>query len=277
MIRRPPRSTLFPYTTLFRSQPVENELKERGFLWREFFGEQRGDAAALLHRLKELVSVQLPQAFQARTDMARFNEVDAQLQQLRSALTVPKDATPAPVLAKLARAAERLTPSDYRDAYQRLVQLDGQRKTATTRRDLLAALQSFAPDWAQAIHERRAPHDGPTPPGDPQAAWLWRQLHDELGRRGRASLPALQKEIDRLGPELRRVTAELIERRAWGAQVRRTTSQQQQALVGWLDMVRRIGKGMGKRVPRLIVEASQKMTECRSAVPVWIKIGRAHV
>jgi len=37
-----------------------------------------------------------------------------------------------------------------------------------------------------------------------------------------------------------------------------------------LDMVRRIGKGMGKRVPRLIVEASQKMTECRSAVPVWI-------
>jgi len=66
------------------------------------------------------------------------------------------------------------------------------------------------------------------------------------------------------------VTAELIERRAWAAQVRRTTPQQQQALVGWLDMVRRIGKGMGKRVPRLIVEASQKMTECRSAVPVWI-------
>src|SRR5256885_9919339 len=26
MIRRPPRSTLFPYTTLFRSEPVEAEL-----------------------------------------------------------------------------------------------------------------------------------------------------------------------------------------------------------------------------------------------------------
>src|SRR3989440_5110782 len=24
-------------------QPVENELKERGFIWREFFGEQRGE------------------------------------------------------------------------------------------------------------------------------------------------------------------------------------------------------------------------------------------
>src|SRR3712207_1642485 len=31
MIRRPPRSTLFPYTTLFRS------LKEMGVTWKEYF------------------------------------------------------------------------------------------------------------------------------------------------------------------------------------------------------------------------------------------------
>src|ERR1017187_10592388 len=30
MIRRPPRSTLFPYTTLFRSQPGENLPRENG-------------------------------------------------------------------------------------------------------------------------------------------------------------------------------------------------------------------------------------------------------
>src|SRR2546426_4047237 len=28
MIRRPPRSTLFPYTTLFRSQPRKEDLRE---------------------------------------------------------------------------------------------------------------------------------------------------------------------------------------------------------------------------------------------------------
>src|SRR5207237_8195196 len=109
-------------------QPVENELKERGFLWREFFGEQRGDATGLLHRLKELVSVQLPQAFQARKDTARFGEVDARVRDLRSALTVPKDANTAPVLAKLTRAAERLSPSDYRDAFSRMGQPEGQRE-----------------------------------------------------------------------------------------------------------------------------------------------------
>ncbi|HKC60121.1 MAG TPA: AAA domain-containing protein [Myxococcales bacterium] len=253
-------------------EPIEKELEEDGFCWREFLAEQKGadSTEGLLHRLKEVAGVLLPAAFQARKDMARFGQVTAEIESLRAALALPPDGTPARVLSQLSRAAERLSPADYRDAHQRLAGLDRQRKIAARRRDLLLALQAAAPAWAKAIHERRAPHDAPSPPGDPQAAWLWRQLHDELERRGKMSLPALQAQIDRLGPELRRVTAELIDRRAWGAQVRRTTSQQQQALVGWLDMVRRIGKGQGKRVPRLIVEASQKMTECRSAVPVWI-------
>src|SRR5258708_34995311 len=34
MIRRPPRSTLFPYTTLFRSQVRLDETRERGVLAR---------------------------------------------------------------------------------------------------------------------------------------------------------------------------------------------------------------------------------------------------
>src|SRR2546430_13734323 len=31
MIRRPPRSTLFPYTTLFRSRPVQNSYEVAAF------------------------------------------------------------------------------------------------------------------------------------------------------------------------------------------------------------------------------------------------------
>src|SRR5260370_165216 len=34
MIRRPPRSTLCPYTTLFRSRVLENVCGEHGDLWR---------------------------------------------------------------------------------------------------------------------------------------------------------------------------------------------------------------------------------------------------
>src|SRR3989442_7511518 len=35
MIRRPPRSTLFPYTTLFRSQPAELVGRRLPFPWNE--------------------------------------------------------------------------------------------------------------------------------------------------------------------------------------------------------------------------------------------------
>src|SRR3712207_8365953 len=33
MIRRPPRSTLFPYTTLFRSNSVRVDRAAEGFMW----------------------------------------------------------------------------------------------------------------------------------------------------------------------------------------------------------------------------------------------------
>src|SRR3712207_7105599 len=48
MIRRPPRSTLFPYTTLFRSQQRAAELVPHGGAVE---GVQREGEAALAHRL----------------------------------------------------------------------------------------------------------------------------------------------------------------------------------------------------------------------------------
>src|SRR3989442_3325791 len=44
MIRRPPRSTLFPYTTLFRSQSVDDAL---GFVSEELIQDQRVGLFAL--------------------------------------------------------------------------------------------------------------------------------------------------------------------------------------------------------------------------------------
>src|SRR5450432_4610636 len=40
MIRRPPRSTLFPYTTLFRSRPVDF-IQNRAPAWRTYRGRDR--------------------------------------------------------------------------------------------------------------------------------------------------------------------------------------------------------------------------------------------
>src|SRR3712207_9587925 len=46
MIRRPPRSTLFPYTTLFRSEPAVQELA--AILGPELVEDRVGEAVALL-------------------------------------------------------------------------------------------------------------------------------------------------------------------------------------------------------------------------------------
>src|SRR2546425_11330547 len=50
MIRRPPRSTLFPYTTLFRSRDAVGERQRRQERRTARLAVQRGEAA---HRLRE--------------------------------------------------------------------------------------------------------------------------------------------------------------------------------------------------------------------------------
>src|SRR2546426_5571805 len=51
MIRRPPRSTLFPYTTLFRSVPARVEVDDQRKHRREV-GERRGDQHLPPERLR---------------------------------------------------------------------------------------------------------------------------------------------------------------------------------------------------------------------------------
>src|SRR2546422_1612032 len=52
MIRRPPRSTLFPYTTLFRSSDSRRERPENAVLLR-LFGLQRWNPAAAVGQIAE--------------------------------------------------------------------------------------------------------------------------------------------------------------------------------------------------------------------------------
>src|SRR5260221_8949795 len=172
--------------------------------------------------------------------------------------------------AKLLSAVIDEDSSEYREAYERLLELKSQQADLDLRRALLAKLESAAPAWASAIRNRTGTHGRGEPPRDPAAAWTWRQLNDELDRRGSVSVESLQAKSEKLREQLRRTTVGLIDTRAWAAQARRTSSRQRQALVGWLDTIRRIGKGHGIRVSLLRAEAARKMSECRTAVSVWV-------
>jgi len=260
----------------WRSQQLDrvvSDLERWGFRWTAFIDEQppnlspHGD----LIRMAEGVTKHIPRIIQARANSIRLWNVEGHLSALRHDLElVSSSSLTGGVVSNLRRAVSMLDAGEYRHAFDRLVDLHHRQEDLLRRRELLERLEAGAPSWAQAIRNRKSVHGNGELPGDPAAAWLWRQLDDELERRGSARIQKLQEDVSSHAEALRKVTVELIDRRAWAAQVRRTTLQQRQALMGWLGIVRRIGKGYGRMVAQLRAEAAKRMTESRAAVPVWI-------
>lgn len=252
-------------------EPELVRLASLGLRWDELLSSQPAllGKHASLDRLMETVTDALPPLVAGRIEAAMIRRADGEIQACKARLQRGVSAV-GPLASALVAALEARDTDRYRRAYDRIVELRALQQTATRRADLLNRLYPLAPGWAEAIRQRRPPHDRTAPPGNVQDAWTWAQLHLELERRAQRSIPELQRQLEELESQLRDVTVALIDRRAWTLQMERTKLAQQQALVGWLDLVRRIGKGTGKRAPALRAAAAGKMRECRTAVPVWI-------
>ncbi len=162
------------------------------------------------------------------------------------------------------------SPTAYGLAYERLKSLHERRAIAEQRATLLSRLSAAAHEWAEAIIARRSPHDQNQPPGDPIRAWEWKQLVQALDSRKGRTASDLIAEIQGLRRRLRDETTQLIDRRAWGMQAKNTDHAARQALNGYVELVKKIGKGTGRRAPRLREAARQQMSVARLAVPVWI-------
>nr|WP_255203395.1 AAA domain-containing protein [Myxococcus sp. AM011] len=253
--------------------PLEQELDRCGLRWRGLVDAEPVNLASNggLLRRRDAVVTQVVLALRTRAKGVALARVRARLRKAVAKLDAwGGPSAPSPIVRGLVESLTARNVEAYARDFALLADVHERMQWLVRRRELLAHLESVAAGWAAAIQDRRGVHGQAVPPGDALAAWRWRQLHDELERRGSVQLSVLQAKLEALSEELRRCTANLIERRAWAAQVQRTTLRQQQALVGWLDIVRRIGKGTGVRVPRLRAEAARLMGECRGAVPVWI-------
>ncbi len=253
--------------------PTEKELRETGFVWDKFLSEQPvvvGDDGELVG-LRRAVQDSLPPILAAHCDHLKWIEINQKLAELRERLRVAiRSFTDSHAIASLREAVDSLDSRAYRRGYTRLLELHELRRNLQRRNILLAQLEAAAPAWGTAIRLRNGSHAGATVPGDPSQAWTWRQIHDELDCRASVSIDELQTSIQRMTGQLQATTIDLIDNRAWMFQARRTSLLQRQALIGWLDTIRKIGKGTGIRAPRLRAEAAHKMTECWGAVPVWI-------
>jgi very-short-patch-repair endonuclease len=227
----------------------------------ELQGIVRGVEDRLLEQLRAAAS-----RFEGLVLQARLSRIEQSLSSYKR-----------PEVATLRQAIQTRQPADYAKAYAALSAAIERRVVATNRKELLARLDSKcpggagrAPMWASVIRRREGLHGSATPPGDVLAAWQWRQLNDELDRRAQVDIQQLGQKIERLQQELREVTNELIDHQAWAWQLERVSLPQRQALVGWLGIIKKIGKGYGKRVASLRLAAQQQMQDCREAVPVWV-------
>mgnify|MGYP006987337131 CR=1 FL=1 len=94
----------------------------------------------------------------------------------------------------------------------------------------------------------------------------------ELMKSQKEPFEQLQADSLRLSKEYRSITAEYAEKCGWYHLLRRTEADidMKQALQGWKQTVKRIGKGTGKTAPALKAKARELMSKCQVAVPCWI-------
>ncbi|MBR9802643.1 DUF559 domain-containing protein, partial [bacterium] len=255
--------------------PLVNSLKALGFDWNRFTSELPPSLAqhGQMRRLVDGVEKRLLPNLSATTSHLQSVYITKKLQVFSEKVSHFSRLE----VKTLRTAIEQNDVAKYDEAYESLVKAISRQKYAQRRRELLRRLEgrsgggkSIAENWATDVRNRLNAHGESELPGDPLAAWEWRQLCDELDRRSSVNIEEILANIEQINRQLKETTVKLIDCRAWSRQVRRTTLRQRQSLIGWLDTVRRIGRGFGKRAPQLRVEARRKMSDCRDAVPVWI-------
>lgn len=140
------------------------------------------------------------------------------------------------------------------------------------RENILSRIHLVAPNWAKAIKEREGMHGQGIVPSNIEDAWRWKQYTEILIEIIKNPFCKLQEESMRLSKKYRDVTANYAEICAWYSLLKKTEYDidMKQALQGWKQTVKKIGKGTGKNAPRLRAEARKLMAKCQEAVPGWI-------
>lgn len=250
-------------------EPLISELSAVGFRWDTWLAAHPpvpGDHGELA-RVQRAGSHGLAEIVEAQAALLRQAELSAALQAQKGYLAGFPRSDAASVLLL---AQDTWDTESYDEACRELARLEGVREEFAVRSALLEKLKIAAPAWANAITQRHKPHAGSQPPGDAGAAWEWRQWLQELDRRAAVSMTDIQGQLERTEDDLRQLAAQIIERETWAAQRERTTLQEQMALVGYVQTMRKVGKGTGKRVPELLRQARKLLASARHAVPVWI-------
>ena len=251
-----------------RWRAIEAAMENAGLEWREMRQAivARSDPAKPFDRDLAILVGPLKAAVANRVALARAERAKRLLQEMDTSLA-PFEG---PCCVAVRRAVQERNAQAYADAWTALIRLIAKKEVVERRLELLDRVRAAAPRWAEHVAKRNGVHASSSIPGDASTAWRWRQLQQEIERRAALDESALAEKLEQCRAQLRNITAALIDGKAWLAQIRRTNLEARQALQGWSDIQRRIGRGTGRRVPALQAEARKLLAKASGAVPVWI-------
>lgn len=176
------------------------------------------------------------------------------------------------VCAAILSAIAQGDSSAYAEAYAVLERMYEKYTLQSKRADMLKMLEPVAPQWMEAIRDRKGIHGQNTVPSDIEDAWKWKQLYGIVEEITEKPFGLLQAESLHLSKKYRETTALYAAKSGWYHLLSRTQTNinMQQALEGWKLTIKKIGKGTGKQAPSLKAVARERMAECQKAVPAWI-------
>ena len=255
--------------------PLCTHLLGAGFSWDAFLASipPQYSENGHLWRLKTAICNILPPILQARIN--RYNhqvaaqEMSAATDALRQ---VSESGRASRVTQALMSAAEAREIEAYGQAFEVLADLERKRPIQELRSSLIEKIAPFAPQWAEAIRSRKAPHNGDVPAGDVRGAWRWKRLHQELEKRDAETPQNIEKKIEEMSERLFELTATIAGKLAWAYQLESLEGNQKarMALMGWQQTIQRLGKGTGKSAASRRQKARGEMRQAKEAVPVWI-------
>lgn len=171
-----------------------------------------------------------------------------------------------------ARAIKNKDIEGYKKASDTLRVLSGKYTLQRQRFETLEKIAKYAPAWANAIKNRQGIHGSFNVPENISDAWKWKQLERILDEINDCDYSSLQKNAISLAKDYHKATADLAAAKAWYELQKRNSQNgaMQSALRGWVQLVRKLGKGTGKYAEFYRQEIRKQMTKCQDAVPVWI-------
>ncbi len=158
----------------------------------------------------------------------------------------------------------------YREAIENILDLYDKKDILGRRRELIKIISNESKKWADDISKRKGVHSDIKILNTIEKAWKNIQLKNQLEKIDSYDPKIIQKEIEKIKENIIVNTRELANKKAWFEKNKNQTQEQIQALEGWKQTMKRIGKGKGKRAEEYKKRARDLMTECQTAIPVWI-------